>query len=168
MTDQINKREVSVASTNVQKIDNTILNKVEASMDDLDSDIRELDSDMTVIRDRMVESSEVGFAISLARFAEIKLSARRQKIELIKTMIQYKSGEQAMKKRSSDATSSIQDIMAGVGIGAMVASNGTKLNVNGTQPISIEVERTDIVDAEVELEPGETTSTVNNILKNLN
>ena len=130
-------------------------------MSDLDGDILELDSAMTVLRDRMMESPEASFPISLARFAEIKLATRKQKNELLKTLIQYKTGEQMTRKRSNDATSSIQDIMAGVGLGA-VMSQGGKLNISaagtGADGQRVQVERTDIIDAEIELEEGETTS----------
>ena len=109
----------------------------------------------------MMESPEASFPISLARFAEIKLATRKQKNELLKTLIQYKTGEQMTRKRSNDATSSIQDIMAGVGLGA-VMSQGGKLNISaagtGADGQRVQVERTDIIDAEIELEEGETTS----------
>ena len=159
---QINTRENnSLATNNISKIDSVIIKQVEASMSDLDGDILELDSAMTVLRDRMMESPEASFPISLARFAEIKLATRKQKNELLKTLIQYKTGEQMTRKRSNDATSSIQDIMAGVGLGA-VMSQGGKLNISaagtGADGQRVQVERTDIIDAEIELEEGETTS----------
>ena len=159
---QINTRENnSLATNNISKIDSVIIKQVEASMSDLDGDILELDSAMTVLRDRMMESPEASFPIILARFAEIKLATRKQKNELLKTLIQYKTGEQMTRKRSNDATSSIQDIMAGVQFGA-VMSQGGKLNISaaGTDITGqrIQIERTDIIDAEIELEEGETTS----------
>jgi hypothetical protein len=159
---QINTRETnSLATNNISKIDTLIVKQVEDSMSDLDGDILELDSVMTVLRDRMMESPEASFPISLARFAEIKLATRKQKNELLKTLIQYKTGEQMTRKRSNDSTSSIQDIMAGVGLGT-VMSQGGKLNISaagtGADGQRIQVERTDIIDAEIELEEGETTS----------
>ena len=159
---QVNTREAnSIATTNIGKIDSVIIKQVEESMSELDGDILDIDSAMTVLRDRMIESPEASFPISLARFAEIKLATRKQKNELLKTLIQYKTGEQMTRKRSNDATSSIQDIMAGMGLGA-VMSQGGKLNISavGTDQTGqrVLVERTDIIDAEIELEEGETTS----------
>ena len=161
---QINTRDAAgVAVKNIDKIDKLIIKQVETSMDELDGDIGDLDSIMAVLRDRMMESPEAAFPISLARFAEIKLATRRQKNELLKTLIQYKTGEQMAKKRSSDAASSIQDIMAGVGLGAAMASGGAKLNISGPIPSASDIERTDIIDAEVEIEEGETQSLLRGI-----
>ena len=167
MTTQLNKRETLPVSTkNVEKIDTIIVDKVEDSLKDLDGDIEDLNSIIEILKDRMIQSTEAAFPISLARFAEIKLATRRQKNELLKTLISYKTGEQSAKKRSNDASSSIQDIMAGVGLGAAMASGG-KLNINSpTAPI--EVERTDVIDAEIEVEAGETTApSVSNLLRGL-
>lgn len=170
MSNQLNKRDqnTSVATTNITKIDNMVVDHVESAMSDLETDIMELDSIMTVLKDRMIESTEASFPISLARFAEIKLASRRQKNELLKTLIAYKTGEQITKKRSSDASSSVQDILAGVGLGAAMTA-GAKLNISGTGS-PVEVERTDVIDAEIEVEPGETTAqtSVDSILKGFN
>ena len=153
---QLNTKTTNqLATKNIDKIDTLIVKQVEENMDALDGDIQDLDSIMSVLRDRMIEATDASFPISLARFAEIKLATRRQKNELLKTLIQYKTGEQMTRKRSSDATSSIQDIMAGVGLGAAMTSGG-KLNISG--PNLQQIERTDIIDAEVEIEEGETTA----------
>ena len=159
----------ALATKNIDKIDTMIIKEVEDSMEKLEGDVEDIESIMKVLRDRMIETPDHGFPISLARFAEIKLATRKQKNELLKTLIAYKTNEQVARKRTSDSNSSIQDIMAGVGLGAAL-SGGKKLNISGTGTDvtgqSIQIERTDIIDAEIELEEGETAA--NSVIRNFN
>lgn len=162
---QLNTKDTTttaVATRNIKEIDDILMKEVRESINELAGDIEDIDSIMKVLRDRMVETPDHGFPISLARFAEIKLATRKQKNELLKTLISYKTSEQASRKRTSDTNSSIQDIMAGVGLGAaLTGGGGKKLNISGNSPSAgtpIEVERTDIIDAEIEYEEGETAA----------
>jgi len=156
MTQPVNKHTPStVATKNIDRIDNMVVAEVEKTLAELDVDIQEIDSYMSILRDRMIEATnEPSFPITLARFAEIRLASRKQKNESLKTLISYKSNEVDSRKRPGDVTSSIQDIMAGVGLGAAMAS-GNKLNISspGTH---IEIEDTSIP-AEVIIEAGETS-----------
>lgn len=133
---RLNKKEDNpVSSQNIHKIDNLVVAEVEKAMRELDEDIGELDSYMQVMRDRMMASeSEPSYPITLARFAELKLQSRKQKNEALKTLIAYKAEEHASRKRSSDPSSAIQDIMAGVGIGAAMAS-ANKIDISNNSQI---------------------------------
>lgn len=158
---RVNKREeATVSSQNINKIDELVVSEVEKSMQALDEDIQELDSYMQVMRDRMMASdSEPSYPITLARFAELKLQTRKQKNDALKTLIAYKAEERSSRKRSSDPSSAIQDIMAGVGIGAAMASaNKLDISNNGVvkevdvvldskySPVELDVEVEDSVD----------------------
>lgn len=164
----VNKKESnSVATKNINKIDDMIVAEVEKTLRELDDDIEELDSYMSVMKDRMMEAaSEVSYPITLARFAELKLATRKQKNEALKTLISYKAEERQNKKRSSDGASAIADIMAGVGLGVALGNN-QKLDISGGPPIApkeIDVEINPIMDVE-EVDVDNIDEVVLNMLK---
>ena len=164
----VNKKESnSVATKNINKIDDMVVAEVEKTLRELDDDIEELDSYMNIMKDRMMGAeTEVSYPITLARFAELKLATRKQKNEALKTLISYKAEERQHKKRSSDGASAIADIMAGVGLGVALG-NTNKLDISGgtsNTPKEVDVELNPIMDVE-EVDVDNIDDAVLNMLK---
>ena len=145
-----NKAASVVANRNIEKIDSSVLGMVETTLDDIDSDITEIQSYMDVMSDQMISApAEVGFALALARFAELKLSSRKQKNELLKTMLAYKSSELSSRVRKPGSIdSSLDGVLAGLGIGALAAASAGKLNINGVSNTPKSVSGDDFIEVD--------------------
>jgi hypothetical protein len=143
---QINKRET--ANPIVQKIDAIVMSESEKLLTDLDNEASDLAGIIDILRDRLIQSTDASFPISLAKLAEMKLQALKQKNDVLKNLTSYKNAEASVGKKGPGELS-ISDLMnsvaAGVGMGA-------KLNMSGqVQPklISDEGEQ-NLIDVHIE------------------
>jgi hypothetical protein len=126
---QVNRRENM--NPMVQKIDNIVMAESEKLLVDLDSEASDLAGLIDILRDRMIQSTDASFPISLAKLGELKLQALKQKNDVLKNLTSYKNAEAAGNKKGPGELS-ISDLMNSVALGAGM---GAKLNMSGqTQP----------------------------------
>jgi len=152
---QLNKRENM--NPIVQKIDGLVMDESEKLIKELD-DVAELYSGLIDIqRDRMIQSTDASFPISLAKLGELQLQALKQKNDILKNLTSYKTTEAAGNKRGGDL--SISDLLNSAALGAGV---GAKLNMSGQQPsqpkLLTEDGEVDIIDVQVENTGSKTVS----------
>ena len=125
---QVNKRDNM--NPMVQKIDNIVMAESEKLLVDLDSEASDLAVLIDILRDRMIQSTDASFPISLAKLAEMKLQALKQKNDVLKNLTSYKNAEASANKKGPGELS-ISDLMNSVALGAGM---GAKLNMSGQQP----------------------------------
>lgn len=126
---QVNKRENM--NPMVQKIDSIVISQSEKLLIDLDSEASDFAVLIDILRDRMIQSTDASFPISLAKLGELKLQALKQKNDVLKNLTSYKNVESAG-ARKGPGELSISDLMNSVALGAGM---GAKLNMSGaTQP----------------------------------
>jgi hypothetical protein len=144
---QVNKRENT--SVIIQKIDNIVMSNSETLIKDLDSNVEELSGLMDIMRDRVIQSTDVSHVIGLAKLGELKLQALKQKNDILKNLTAYKNAEAAGNKKGPGELS-ISDLLNSAALGAGM---GAKLNMSGqSQPKLIDDsgQITDFVDVKVE------------------
>ena len=78
-------------------------------------------------RDRMIQSTDASFPISLAKLGELQLQALKQKNDVLKNLTSYKSAETSG-QRKGPGELSISDLLNSAALGAGV---GAKLNMSG-------------------------------------
>jgi hypothetical protein len=158
---QLNKRE----NTNpvVQKIDNIVMAESEKLLKDLDNEASDLAGLIDILRDRMVQSTDASFPISLAKIGELKLQALKQKNDVLKNLTSYKTAETSG-QRKGPGELSISDLLNSAALGAGM---GAKLNMSGQQPsqpkLLTEEGEVDMIDVHVEtmnLSPSEIADTL--------
>ena len=141
-----NKRE---PNTLTQKIDNIVMSESEKLLKDLDSEVTDLAGLIDILRDRMIQSTEASFPISLAKLGELKLEALKQKNNILKNLTSYKSAETSGARRGPGELS-ISDLMNSAALGAGM---GAKLNMSGqaAQPkLLTEDGEVEIIDVHIE------------------
>lgn len=144
---QLNKRENM--NPVVQKIENVVMAESEKLLVDLDSEASDLAGLIDILRDRMIQSTDASFPISLAKLAELKLVALKQKNDVLKNLTAYKNAEAAGNKKGPGELS-ISDLLNSAALGAGM---GAKLNMSGqSQPKLIDDtgQITNFVDVQVE------------------
>ena len=126
---QVNKRDS--ANVIIQKIDTIVMEESEKLLKKLDSEADDLAGIIDILRDRLIQSTDAAFPISLAKLGELKLQALKQKNDVLKNLTAYKTAEASGIKRGSGELS-ISDILNSAALGAGM---GAKLNMSGvTQP----------------------------------
>ena len=144
---QVNKREN--ANPIITKIDGLVMDQSEQLLKDLESEVLNLSSLIEIQRDRMIQSTDASFPISLAKLGELKLQALKQKNDVLKNLTSYKSAETAGARRGPGELS-ISDLMNSAALGAGM---GAKLNMSGqaTQTKLItEDGEADLIDVHIE------------------
>ena len=145
---QLNKRENM--NPIVQKIDGLVMSESEKLIKDLDSEVLDLAGLIDILRDRMIQSTDASFPISLAKLGELKLQALKQKNDVLKNLTSYKTTENTGAKRSSGELS-ISDLLNSAALGAGM---GAKLNMNGQHPaqpkLLTEEGEVEIIDVHIE------------------
>ena len=120
MTPQIKPKTLSrVDKTNV-----VVDDEVAKQLKDLELASSDLDAVIEVMTDRVVQSTEVGLAIALARFMEIRLDTFKKRNDIIKTLVADKSIEVGAKKRqpATDLDSLLSGAALGAAYGATVST----------------------------------------------
>lgn len=143
---QVNRREN--INPVVQKIDTIVMRESEKLLVDLESEASDLACLIDIMRDRMIQSTEVSYPIALAKLGELKLQAFKQRNDVLKNLTSYKNAETSSNKKGPGELS-ISDLMNSAAFGAGM---GAKLNMSGqTQPKLIEdgIER-DLIDVHIE------------------
>ena len=145
---QVNKREN--ANPIIQQIDGLVMDQSEQLLKDLESEVLNLSSLIEIQRDRMIQSTDASFPISLAKLGELKLQALKQKNDVLKNLTSYKTTENTGAKRSSGELS-ISDLLNSAALGAGM---GAKLNMNGQHPaqpkLLTEEGEVEIIDVHIE------------------
>lgn len=144
---QINKKES--ANVIIQKIDTIVMEESEKLLKKLDSEAEDLAGIIDILRDRLIQSTDASFPISLAKLGELKLQALKQKNDVLKNLTSYKSAETAGARRGPGELS-ISDLMNSAALGAGM---GAKLNMSGqsSQPkLLTEDGEVEIIDVHIE------------------
>ncbi len=119
----------------VDKINRIVDTEISKMFDDLDIVSSDLDALMSILKDRMIESTEASFPIALARLGELRMDAIKKRIDILKTLVTDKGSELQAKKKSNSGD--LDSILSGAGLGMML---GAKLGQsNYSQPPSIVV-----------------------------
>ena len=142
---QINKRDN--LNPVVQKIDDIVMSNSEKLLKDLDNNIEELSGLFDIMRDRVIQSTDLSHVIGLAKLGELKLESLKQKNNILKNLTSYKTTETVGKKGSGEL--SISDLLNSAALGAGM---GAKLNMSGAQPKIVDSSgnSVDFVDAVIE------------------
>ena len=131
----------------VKKIDDIVMDQSEKLLKDLDGEVLDLAGLIDILRDRMIQSTDASFPISLAKLGELKLQALKQKNDVLKNLTSYKTTEAGGNKRGSGELS-ISDLLNSAALGA---SFGAKLNMSGqTVMVDSDGVETPYVDIQVE------------------
>jgi len=145
---QVNKRENM--NPVVTKIDNIVMGESEKLLKALEDTVDLYAGLIEIQRDRMIQSTDACFPISLAKLGELQLQAMKQKNDVLKNLTAYKSAETSGSKKGPGELS-ISDLMNSAAFGAGV---GTKLNMSGqlaAQPKLItEDGEQDLIDVHIE------------------
>ena len=133
---QINKHEN--INPVIQRIDDLVMSESEKLLKVLEDTVELYAGLIEIQRDRMIQSTEISFPISLAKLGELQLQAMRQKNDVLKNLTSYKSVEAAGNRRGLGELS-ISDLMNSAALGAAAGVGiGTKLNMSGQQPKMID------------------------------
>jgi hypothetical protein len=158
---QLNKRENM--NPVVQKIDDIVMGESEKLLKALEDTVDLYAGLIDIQRDRMIQSTEACFPISLAKLGELQLQAMKQKNDVLKNLTSYKAAETAG-QRKGPGELSISDLLNSAALGAGM---GAKLNMSGQQPsqpkLLTEDGEIDIVDVHIEtmnLSPSQIADTL--------
>lgn len=156
MTDNMPIVKKDKAPSRVEKTNIIVDDEVAKQLSDLELASSDLDAVIEVMTDRVVQSTDVGLAIALARFMEIRLDTFKKRNDIVKTLVSDKSIEVGAKKRqpATDLDSLLSGVSFGAALGATVSTqkslNQKKADQQKTLPF-ITVDE-DAVDIEFETE----------------
>lgn len=122
---QVNKRENM--NPVVTKIDGIVMAESEKLLTALEDACDLYAGLIEIQRDRMIQSTDASFPISLAKLGELQLQALKQKNDVLKNLTSYKSAETSG-QRKGPGELSISDLLNSAALGAGV---GAKLNMSG-------------------------------------
>ena len=145
---QVNKRENM--NPMIQKIDGLVMAESEKLLITLETAVELYNGLIDIQKDRMLQSTDASFPISLAKLGELQLQALKQKNDVLKNLTAYKSAENSGQRRGPGELS-ISDLMNSAALGAGM---GAKLNMSGqivqqTKLINEDGE-TDLIDVHIE------------------
>jgi len=148
--------KVEKTKSRVEKTNIVVDDEVAKQLTDLEVASSDLDSVIEIMTDRVVQSTDVGLAIALARFMEIRLDTFKKRNDIIKTLVSDKSVELNARKRQqvTDLDSLLSGAAFGAALGATVSTqknlNQKKLEQQNTVPFDTIDE--DHIDIEFETE----------------
>ena len=146
MTPQTQKRDMSAAR--IENTNNIVDTQVTQMFSNLDSFESDLDAVIEILTDRVTQSTDVGFTISLARLMEVRMDAFKKRTDILKTLVNDKSVDMVAKKKSP--ASDLDSILSGASLGlALGATISTQKNLNRKKFSTIDVEP-DEIEFEVE------------------
>ena len=122
---QVNKRENM--NPVVTKIDTIVMDESEKLLKALENAVDLYAGLIEIQRDRMIQSTDASFPISLAKLGELQLTAMKQKNDVLKNLTSYKQAE-ASGQRKGPGELSISDLLNSAALGAGM---GAKLNMSG-------------------------------------
>ena len=122
---QVNKRENM--NPVVTKIDGIVMGESEKLLKALEDAVDLYAGLIDLQRDRMIQSTDASFPISLAKLGELHLQALKQKNDVLKNLTSYKNAE-ASGVRKGPGELSISDLLNSAALGAGM---GAKLNMSG-------------------------------------
>ena len=127
MTDgQLNTRRDSKGPSRMEKTNNIVDEEVRKMLKDLDIVASDLDAIMEILKDRLIQSTDASFPIALARLGEVRMDTIKKRIDIIKTLVNDKSIEANVRKKSSGTD--LEAILSGVGLGAALGVTVTTQN----------------------------------------
>lgn len=145
---KVNKKEVVSRVDNINKIVDTEVTKM---FDDLDIVSSDLDALMSIMKDRMIESTDCSFAIALTRLGELRMDTIKKRIDLLKTLVTDKSIETQAKKKSTSGD--LESILSGAGLGMMLGARmGTSNYGNNPTAQPFDTINTETVEVIVDME----------------
>lgn len=163
-----NKLNKHIQKTRIDTINTLVDTEIANLLADIDMVASDLDAVMEIIKDRLVQSTDVSYAIALARIGELRMDAIKKKLDLVKTLVADKSIEVAAKKRApiSDLESIMNGTAFSAALGARVGAGGFGLSKkeldNNTEHDIIDVSNEEfIVDTE---HRGSTDSDIDKLL----
>jgi len=122
---QVNKRENM--NPVVQKIDSLVMDESDKLLKALEDACDLYAGLIEIQRDRMIQSTDASFPISLAKLGELQLQALKQKNDVLKNLTSYKSAETSG-QRKGPGELSISDLLNSAALGAGM---GAKINMSG-------------------------------------
>lgn len=141
-------------SARVDKINKVVDNEIVKIFDDLDIFSSDLDALISILKDRMIESTEASFPIALARLGELRMDTVKKRIDILKTLVADKSIETQAKKKSN--AGDLESILSGAGLGMALGAHLGKSNYNQPgniiQNVEFETINTDDIEIIVENE----------------
>jgi hypothetical protein len=144
---QINTRKqnkVEAISVRTAAINNTVDEQTKKILDELDEVSSQFDGMLSIMQDRVVQSSDCNFAISYARIAEMRMDTLKKRIDIVKALITDKGNEVAIKKKST--TSELDSILSGAALGIALGAKVTGGNIREMTPFeTVDVENAEIV-----------------------
>lgn len=133
----------------IQKIDNLVMDNSEKLLQDLDDNVEDLAGLIDILRDRLIQSTDIAHVLGLAKLGELKLQALKQKNDVLKNLTSYKSAE-ASNNRRGPGELSISDLLNSAALGAGM---GAKLNMSGqtqTKLVDSSGNESDFIDVQIE------------------
>ncbi|MCI4436997.1 MAG: hypothetical protein JHC33_09345 [Ignisphaera sp.] len=122
---QVNKRENM--NPVVQKIDSLVMDESDKLLKALEDACDLYAGLIEIQRDRMIQSTDASFPISLAKLGELQLQALKQKNDVLKNLTSYKQAETAGQRKGTGELS-ISDLLNSAALGAGM---GAKINMSG-------------------------------------
>ena len=142
----------------VDKINKIVDTEIVKMFDDLDIVSSDLDSLISILKDRMIESTEASFPIALARLGELRMDTIKKRIDILKTLVTDKGTEIGAKKKSNG--SDLDSILSGAGLGMMLGAKLGQSNysqpavVNNVEFDTVNTSNAEIVVETERLNPG--------------
>ena len=155
----------------VEKVNTLLDSQATSILEELDTIGRDLGAVMDILTDRVVQSTEPGYPIALARIGELRVETLNKKIALLKTLVTDKGNELTTKKRGSGTGSELGDILSGVSLGAALGAKiGSQTGLRPATIHEVDYETIDTSQEEVIVETehmnisGITSESIDNIL----
>lgn len=146
----------------IENINKFVDKEILKILDDIDIVSSDFDAMISILKDRMIESTDASFPIALARLGELRMDGIKKKVDILKIMVTDKSVEMQAKKRNTSGD--LESILSGAGLGMMLGARMGQSNYS--QPVVIEnteFETVNTNDAEIVLDPSERLNTGNSL-----
>jgi len=150
MTPQTRKDKNAVR---IDKTNDIVDSEVVKMLKDLDIVADDLDAIIEILKDRLIQSTDVSFPIALARLSEVRMDTFKKRIDILKTLVTDKGLEVAAKKKTvmSDFDSILSGVAMGAALGAKVTTQKT-IDSKKAEQVAFETIDADVEEIEFETE----------------
>lgn len=129
MSDTAPQTKKNKTESRIDKTNSIVDDEIAKQLTELEITSSDLDSMIEILQDRVVQSTDVGLAIALARFYEIRLDTFKKRNDILKTLVSDKSIDVSNKKKSQGTD--IDSILSGMSLGAALgATVSTQKSLN--------------------------------------
>ncbi len=161
MSDEL--QTIKKGTSRVEKTNSIVDIEIEKQLKELETASSDLDAVIEVLTDRVVQSTDVGLAIALARFMEIRVDTFKKRNDIIKTLVTDKSIEVGAKKRQP--ATDLDALLSGAAFGAALGAHvTTQKSINQKKAEQSQFQTIDVENVENEFET-EHLSTENTLKK---